>query len=104
MCRGWCCAWIQEVRKQAAEGKIICCAVSNIYNRDAWPTILRSELRGWMQTPAMPWHTLQSAEDWIEKYGAGSSELSDARAEEFHLQKRLGSANDGCFASLKLSF
>ena len=31
-----------------------------------------------------------AAEDWVEYYGAGSSELSDARAEEFGLRKRLG--------------
>ena len=34
--RGWCCAWIQEVQKKAAEGNIICCAVSNIYDDEAW--------------------------------------------------------------------
>ena len=31
-----------------------------------------------------------AAKDWVEKFGAGSSELSDARAEEFGLRKRLG--------------
>ena len=31
-----------------------------------------------------------ASEYWVKKYGAGSSELSDARAEDFNLAKRLG--------------
>ena len=31
-----------------------------------------------------------ASEEWVQKYGAGSSELSDACAEEFNLAKRLG--------------
>ncbi|CAE7403978.1 unnamed protein product [Symbiodinium sp. CCMP2592] len=54
----WCCHWLREVKRQHDEGKVICCAVSNVYEPD-----------------------------WVEKYGAGSSELSDARAEEFNLAK-----------------
>jgi len=57
-CRGWCCHWLREVTRQHDEGKVICCAVSNVY-----------------------------APDWVKKYGAGSSELSDARAEDFNLAK-----------------
>ncbi|CAE7403904.1 unnamed protein product [Symbiodinium sp. CCMP2592] len=54
----WCCHWLREVKRQHDEGKVICCAVSNVYK------------------PA-----------WVDDYGAGSSELSDARAEEFNLAK-----------------
>ena len=103
--RGWCCAWIQEVQRKAAEGKIICCAVSNIYASDArlspcqvvsifhcfagglnvWPVacyVLRNLI-------GLPCAAL-AAELWVDAYRAGSSELSDARAEEFGLRKRLG--------------
>ncbi|CAE7263974.1 unnamed protein product [Symbiodinium natans] len=54
----WCCHWLREVKRQHDEGKVICCAVSNIFQPE-----------------------------WVRTYGAGSSELSDARAEEFNLTK-----------------
>ena len=102
---GWCCAWIEEVQKKAAEGNVICCAVSNIFLPDAWLSHFRlrpysSLLCRWLEhvhsgmlpvtTPkGLPCAAL-AAEDWVEDYGAGSSELSDARVEEFGLRKRLG--------------
>ena len=33
---GWCCHWLREVRKHHQAGEVICCAVSNIYDTDAW--------------------------------------------------------------------
>ncbi|CAK8999895.1 unnamed protein product [Durusdinium trenchii] len=54
----WCCHWLREVRKKHEEGAVIGCAISNIY----YPS-------------------------WVDKYGAASSELSDAAAEEFGLRK-----------------
>ncbi|CAE7229030.1 unnamed protein product [Symbiodinium natans] len=56
----WCCHWLREVRKHHQAGEVICCAVSNIYDTD-----------------------------WAETYGAGSSELADADAEEHGLQKEV---------------
>ncbi|CAE7411371.1 ANK1 [Symbiodinium natans] len=56
----WCCHWLREVRKHHQAGEVICCAVSNIY---------------------IP--------DWVDKYGAGSSELADADAEEQGLPKEV---------------
>ena len=38
---GWCCHWLREVRKHHQAGEVICCAVSNIYDRDAWPATER---------------------------------------------------------------
>ncbi|CAE7370560.1 truC [Symbiodinium natans] len=52
----WCCHWLREVRKHHQAGEVICCAVSNIYDRA-----------------------------WVEDFGAGSSELADADAEKFGL-------------------
>eukprot|EP00439_Symbiodinium_sp_Y106_P044816 s511_g5.t1 len=69
----WCCRWLREVTKQHDEGKVICCAVSNVF---------------------MP--------SWVKMYGAGSSELSDARAEEFNLAKRLGFVHLGRLAGFLL--
>eukprot|EP00439_Symbiodinium_sp_Y106_P058339 s4982_g8.t1 len=56
----WCCRWLREVQQHHAQGEVICCAVSNIFNSD-----------------------------WVELYGAGSSELSDADAEAHGLPKEL---------------
>ncbi|CAK9034935.1 unnamed protein product [Durusdinium trenchii] len=56
----WCCHWLRQVRRRHQEGAVICCAVSNIYNAA-----------------------------WVERYGAGSSELSDARAREFGLKREM---------------
>ncbi|CAE7497590.1 ANK1 [Symbiodinium pilosum] len=56
--RCWCCHWLREVRRHHELGEVICCAVSNIYD-----------------------------EDWVEDYGAGSSELSDKDAEKHGLPK-----------------
>eukprot|EP00913_Durusdinium_trenchii_P022424 g21063.t1 len=56
----WCCHWLRKVKQKQAEGAIICCAVSNIYN-----------------------------DDWVEDFGAGSSELSDSLAEQYGLPKSL---------------
>ncbi|CAE6922505.1 ANK1 [Symbiodinium natans] len=54
----WCCHWLRLVRKRHAEGDVICCTTSNIY-----------------------------FSDWVEKFGAGSSELSDAKADELGLPR-----------------
>ncbi|CAE7673062.1 unnamed protein product [Symbiodinium microadriaticum] len=63
----WCCHWLREVKRQHAQGAVICCAVSNIF------------------TP-----------EWVSKYSAGSSELSDAQADKFGLQKeRFKNCPDG---------
>ncbi|CAE7403960.1 pum [Symbiodinium sp. CCMP2592] len=108
-CRGWCCHWLREVKKQHDKGKVICCAVSNVYfpvarltvpmgprkqgtNRE--PQDLR-RLRFWFVSgtgrvvESGRGRELQSlaSEGWVDDYGAGSSELSDARAEEFNLAK-----------------
>ncbi|CAE6927913.1 pum, partial [Symbiodinium sp. KB8] len=56
----WCCHWIREVRKHHETGAIICCAVSNIYERG-----------------------------WVEEYSAGSSELSDADATALELPREV---------------
>ncbi|CAE7260312.1 ANK1 [Symbiodinium pilosum] len=56
----WCCRWLREVQRHHAQGEVICCAVSNIFNSD-----------------------------WVELYGAGSSELSDADAEAHGLPKEV---------------
>ncbi|CAK9060148.1 Uncharacterized protein SCF082_LOCUS31727 [Durusdinium trenchii] len=53
----WCCHWLREVMRRHQEGAVICCAVSNIYHAD-----------------------------WVEEFGAGSSELSDLAAEKFDLK------------------
>ncbi|CAE7246415.1 ANK1 [Symbiodinium sp. CCMP2592] len=60
----WCCRWLREVQRHHAQGEVICCAVSNIYNSD-----------------------------WVELYGAGSSELSDVDAGAHGLPKSLGWEN-----------
>ncbi|CAK9007365.1 unnamed protein product [Durusdinium trenchii] len=52
----WCCHWLRKVKQKQAEGAVICCAVSNIYARD-----------------------------WVDMYGAGSSELSDSLAKQYGL-------------------
>ncbi|CAE7357966.1 unnamed protein product [Symbiodinium natans] len=52
----WCCHWLRLVRQRHAEGCVICCTVSNIFSHS-----------------------------WVERFGAGSSELSDAVAEELGL-------------------
>ncbi|CAJ1361959.1 unnamed protein product [Effrenium voratum] len=54
----WCCHWIRKVREHHAAGAVICCTVSNIF------------------FPA-----------WVREYGAGSSELSDQRADELKLPR-----------------
>ncbi|CAK9088314.1 unnamed protein product [Durusdinium trenchii] len=54
----WCCHWLRKVKQKHAEGAVICIAVSNIYNKD-----------------------------WVDKYGAGSSELSDEAADKFGLKR-----------------
>lgn len=36
VCQGWCCRWLRKVKQKQAEGAVICCAVSNIYNHAAW--------------------------------------------------------------------
>ncbi|CAK9007367.1 unnamed protein product [Durusdinium trenchii] len=56
VCQGWCCHWLRKVKQKQAEGAVICCAVSNIYARD-----------------------------WVDMYGAGSSELSDSLAKQYGL-------------------
>lgn len=52
----WCCHWLRAVKERHAEGYVICCTTSNIYQ-----------------------------DDWVTKYNAGSSELSDARADQLRL-------------------
>ncbi|CAE7168496.1 ANK1 [Symbiodinium microadriaticum] len=54
----WCCHWLREVRRHHAMGEVICCSVSNIFDKD-----------------------------WVDRYGAGSSELSDTDAEKHGLPK-----------------
>ncbi|CAK9009130.1 unnamed protein product [Durusdinium trenchii] len=54
----WCCHWLRRVRDAQADGAVICCATSNIYNSD-----------------------------WVERYTAGSSELSDERADQWQLHR-----------------
>ncbi|CAK8985930.1 unnamed protein product [Durusdinium trenchii] len=54
----WCCHWLRKVKQKHAEGAVICIAASNIYDKD-----------------------------WVDEYGAGSSELSDEAAEKFGLKK-----------------
>ncbi|CAK9008703.1 Pentatricopeptide repeat-containing protein, partial [Durusdinium trenchii] len=54
----WCCHWLRAVRKKVDEGAIICCVVSNIYNAE-----------------------------WVKKYHAGSSEVSDAVADQYKLKR-----------------
>ncbi|CAK9010058.1 unnamed protein product [Durusdinium trenchii] len=54
----WCCHWLREVKRRREEGAVICCAVSNIY---------------------LPF--------WVDDYGAGSSELSDAAADKYGLKR-----------------
>ncbi|OLQ01934.1 hypothetical protein AK812_SmicGene15288 [Symbiodinium microadriaticum] len=54
----WCCHWIRLVRQRHAEGCVICCTVSNIFS-----------------------HT------WVERFGAGSSELSDEVADQLQLPR-----------------
>ena len=43
-----------------------------------------------------------ASESWVKMYGAGSSELSDARAEDFNLAKRLGFVHLGRLAGFLL--
>ncbi|CAJ1386669.1 unnamed protein product, partial [Effrenium voratum] len=54
----WCCHWIRKVRERHAAGAVICCTVSNIFSSD-----------------------------WVGRYGAGSSELTDQRADELNLPR-----------------
>jgi len=54
----WCCHWIRLVRERHAEGCVMCCTVSNIFS-----------------------HT------WVERFGAGSSELSDEVADRLQLPR-----------------
>ncbi|CAE7411355.1 ANK1 [Symbiodinium natans] len=56
----WCCHWLREVRKHHEAGEVICVAVSNIFDSD-----------------------------WVDKFGAGSSELADADAERCGLPKEV---------------
>ncbi|CAE7853520.1 DENND5A, partial [Symbiodinium microadriaticum] len=54
----WCCRWLCLVRERQQEGKVMCCAVSNIFKPD-----------------------------WVTLYGAASSEVSDATADELGLPR-----------------
>jgi len=54
----WCCHWLRLVRERQQEGKVMCCTVSNIFKPE-----------------------------WVALYGAGSSEVSDATADELGLPR-----------------
>eukprot|EP00439_Symbiodinium_sp_Y106_P078793 s716_g17.t1 len=56
----WCCHWLRLVRERQQEGKVMCCTVSNIFKPE-----------------------------WVALYGAGSSEVSDATADELGLPRSL---------------
>ena len=81
-------------RKQGAKGGVSRCEMTrHVVHVQFW--IVNGTGRGW---------ELQSlaSEDWVKKYGAGSSELSDARAEDFNLAKRLGFVHLGRLAGFLL--
>ena len=121
-CRGWCCHWLREVTRQHDEGKVICCAVSNVYAPVARLTLPMGHVNKvrkggsqdvrrllmlsmfWFVNSTGRGRELQSlaSEYWVKKYGAGSSELSDARAEDFNLAKRLGFVHLGRLAGFLL--
>ena len=96
-CQGWCCHWLRAVRKKVDEGAIICCVVSNIYNAAAW-RILRQfrdveDNFGKRLKPIRPRKPQKNirrrTEEWVKKYHAGSSEVSDAVADQYKLKRSL---------------